>query len=121
MIRPPPRSTRTDPLFPYTTLIRSPASKRARNRHTQNRMLGMTDLVRREDRGGRALLTLNRPDKLNAMTVAMFADLRRHVEALKADASISCVILRGAGKCFSSGHDLADIAEGEEEIGRAHV
>src|SRR3546814_16531158 len=44
----------------------------------------------------------------------MFADLRRHVEALKDDAIISCVILRGAGKCFSSGHDLADIAEGEE-------
>jgi enoyl-CoA hydratase/carnithine racemase len=77
-------------------------------------MPGMTDLVTREDRGGWALLTLNRPDKLNALTVPMFAELRRHVEALKHDDTISCVVLRGAGKCFSAGHDLADIAEGEE-------
>lgn len=86
----------------------------APHRGAQNGMLGMTDLVTREDRDGWALLTLNRPDKLNALTVAVFADLRRHVEALKNDVSISCVILRGAGKCFSAGHDLADIAEGEE-------
>lgn len=74
----------------------------------------MTDLVRREDRDGWALLTLNRPDKLNALTVAMFADLRCHIEALAQDEAISCIILRGAGKCFSAGHDLADIAQGEE-------
>jgi len=77
----------------------------------------MADLVRREDRNGWALLTLNRPDKLNALTVAMFAELRRHVEALKDDEAIACVVLRGAGKCFSAGHDLADIAEGEQTPG----
>ena len=73
----------------------------------------MSELVIREDRNGWTLLTLNRSEKLNALTVAMFAELRRHVEALKEDASIACVVLRGAGKCFSAGHDLADIAEGE--------
>ncbi|HEV2362961.1 MAG TPA: enoyl-CoA hydratase/isomerase family protein [Caulobacteraceae bacterium] len=74
----------------------------------------MADLVIREDRNGWVLLTLNRPDKLNALTVAMFADLRRHLEALNIDDAVSCVVLRGAGKCFSAGHDLADIAEGEK-------
>ncbi|RJT25354.1 enoyl-CoA hydratase/isomerase family protein [Chakrabartia godavariana] len=70
-------------------------------------------LVLRTDADGIATLTLNRPDKLNALTVAMFRELRAHVAALKADDSIGCVILCGAGKCFSAGHDLADIAEGE--------
>lgn len=73
----------------------------------------MESLVRREDFGGWTLLTLNRPDKLNSLTVAMFAELRRHVEALQGDDDIRCVVLRGAGKCFSAGHDLGDIAEGE--------
>ncbi|MEQ8558285.1 MAG: enoyl-CoA hydratase/isomerase family protein [Henriciella sp.] len=74
----------------------------------------MTDLVTRHDADGLCWLTLNRPDKLNALTVAMFRELREHVLALKGDDSIGCVILKGAGKCFSAGHDLGDIAEGEE-------
>jgi len=69
--------------------------------------------VLREDKDGLAVLTLNRPDKLNALTVGMFRELRHHAIALKSDDSIGCVILRGAGKCFSAGHDLGDIAEGE--------
>ncbi|MBA4226284.1 MAG: enoyl-CoA hydratase [Hyphomonas sp.] len=69
--------------------------------------------VLREDRDGLAILTLNRPDKLNSLTVGMFEELRKHVLALYKDESIGCVVLRGAGRCFSAGHDLADIAEGE--------
>lgn len=74
----------------------------------------MSDLVTRQDTDRCAVLTLNRPDKLNALTVAMFRELRAHVTDLYRDDHIGCVILRGAGKCFSAGHDLADIAEGEE-------
>ena len=70
-------------------------------------------VVLREDRDGLAILTLNRPDKLNSLTVGMFEELRKHVLALYKDESIGCVVLRGAGRCFSAGHDLADIAEGE--------
>lgn len=70
--------------------------------------------VTRTDSNGLALLTLNRPDKLNALTVEMFEDLRRHVLDLYKDESIGCVVLRGAGKCFSAGHDLADISKGEK-------
>jgi enoyl-CoA hydratase len=72
------------------------------------------DLVTREDRDGWTLLTLNRPDKLNALTVDVFRQLRGHVTDLRSDAGIRCVVLRGAGRCFSAGHDLADIATGEE-------
>lgn len=74
----------------------------------------MSALVTRADKDGLAILTLNRPDKLNSLTVGMFRELREHVSDLYKDESIGCVALRGAGKCFSAGHDLADIAEGEK-------
>jgi enoyl-CoA hydratase len=46
--------------------------------------------------------------------VEMFEDLRRHVLDLYKDDTVGCVVLRGAGKCFSAGHDLADISQGEK-------
>jgi enoyl-CoA hydratase len=73
----------------------------------------MGELVKRTDHEGCATLLLNRPDKLNALTVGMFRELRSHVSDLARDDSIGCVVLRGAGKCFSAGHDLSDIATGE--------
>ena len=74
----------------------------------------MSDLVLREDRDGAATLTLNRPDKLNALNVELFKALDDHVAAIETDASVRLVILRGAGRCFSAGHDLGDIAAGEK-------
>jgi enoyl-CoA hydratase len=72
----------------------------------------MTDLVLREDDNGLAILTLNRPDKLNALNVEVFTALRRHVDAIATQTeTIGVVVVRGAGKCFSAGHDLADLAE----------
>ncbi|MEL6861013.1 MAG: enoyl-CoA hydratase/isomerase family protein [Pseudomonadota bacterium] len=74
----------------------------------------MSALVERKDEDGLAWLILNRPDKLNALTVGMFQELRAHIKAIKRDDSVRCVIVKGAGKCFSAGHDLGDIAEGED-------
>ena len=74
----------------------------------------LTDTILREDHDGWSVLTLNRPDKLNSLTVGMFRELRSHVADLRKDDAIACVVIRGAGKCFSAGHDLGDIAEGEE-------
>ncbi|MDO7836438.1 enoyl-CoA hydratase/isomerase family protein [Sphingobium sp. HBC34] len=74
------------------------------------------DLVLREDIDGLALLTLNRPDKLNSINHAIFEHLERHVADLeRADSGIGCVVLRGAGRCFSAGHDLSDISAGEAQ------
>src|SRR2546428_6209865 len=70
-------------------------------------------LVLRHDDGGVATLTLNRPEKLNALNPAMFVALRRHVEALAAADGIGCVVLNGAGRAFSAGHDLGAIASRE--------
>ncbi|MEQ9434292.1 enoyl-CoA hydratase/isomerase family protein [Hyphomonas sp.] len=77
-------------------------------------MSGQSDLVVRSDEDGLALLTLNRPDRLNALNVPLFEQLRKHIQDIASDKSVECVILRGAGRCFSAGHDLGDIAEGED-------
>ncbi len=74
----------------------------------------MPGLVLREDKDGLATLILNRPDKLNALNVEMFVELSEHIEQIERQTdSVGLVVVRGAGKCFSAGHDLADIAKGE--------
>jgi len=54
---------------------------------------------------------LNRPDKLNALTKPMWRALGEAIDALSADDSLRCVIVRGAGeKAFSPGNDIAEFA-----------
>lgn len=59
---------------------------------------------------GVALVTLNRPDRYNAMTPAMFDDLERVAAELDGDDDLRAVILTGAGKGFCAGYDLAEAA-----------
>ena len=70
-------------------------------------------LVIRADRDGVAVLTLNRPDALNALSPPMFEELRAHVEAIAADESVGVVVLGGEGRSFSAGNDLKSIERGE--------
>ena len=56
-----------------------------------------------------ATVTLNRPEKLNAMTKPMWQRLGAVMEELSADDSLRCVVLRGAGgKAFSPGNDISE-------------
>ena len=72
-------------------------------------------LVLRSDADGVATLTLNRPDKLNALSPALFVELRDHVDALaKHTDAVGCVVLTGAGRSFCAGNDLAAIAAREQ-------
>jgi len=74
----------------------------------------MTGLVLREDTDGIALLTLNRPEVLNALSPKLFEELRAHVDRLAGESeSVGCVVLRGAGRSFSAGNDLNAIRAGE--------
>jgi 2-(1,2-epoxy-1,2-dihydrophenyl)acetyl-CoA isomerase len=57
-------------------------------------------------------LTLNRPDKLNAFTRAMLAELREALAAAATDPECRVVVLTGAGRAFSAGQDLADASLG---------
>src|SRR3954462_8602467 len=68
-------------------------------------------LVLRADRDGVATLTLNRPHKLNALTPALFAKLHAHVEDLREEEAVRCVVLAGAGRSFCAGHDMGTIDE----------
>ena len=61
--------------------------------------------------GAIATVILNRPDKLNALTRAMWGALGDTIESLSADDTLRCVIVRGAGeKAFSPGNDIGEFA-----------
>jgi enoyl-CoA hydratase len=70
----------------------------------------MTDKVLRSDQGGLCTLTLNRPDKLNALDTELFEQLDAHLAALETQTDrIGCVVLRGAGRGFCAGADLGAV------------
>jgi enoyl-CoA hydratase len=71
-------------------------------------------LVTRTDQDGIAILSLNRPDALNALNPALFVELREHIESIATQTEeVGCVILRGEGRSFSAGNDLRAIQAGE--------
>jgi 2-(1,2-epoxy-1,2-dihydrophenyl)acetyl-CoA isomerase len=59
---------------------------------------------------GIAVLTLNRPDKLNSFTQAMHLEVRAALEQVQADRSVRVLVLTGAGRGFCAGQDLSDRA-----------
>jgi enoyl-CoA hydratase/carnithine racemase len=70
----------------------------------------MTDaLLLRHDDGAIATLTLNAPDRLNALSNAMLTALGDALAVLATDPTIRVVILRGAGRAFCAGHDLREM------------
>jgi enoyl-CoA hydratase len=75
----------------------------------------MSDNVVRRDAGGVCTLTLNRPEKLNALDTPTFEALDAHLTAVERDAgSLACIVLRGEGKGFCAGADLNAVGSGEK-------
>jgi 2-(1,2-epoxy-1,2-dihydrophenyl)acetyl-CoA isomerase len=68
----------------------------------------MTDGLRVDVDGPVATLTLDRPEALNALTVAVKVALREALERIAADRTVRVVILTGAGRAFCAGQDLAE-------------
>ena len=69
----------------------------------------MTDVVMREDEGRVAVLTVNRPDKLNALSQGVRDEMLAHLEAIEADDGIGVVVITGAGeKSFIAGADIGE-------------
>ncbi|QDK96745.1 crotonase/enoyl-CoA hydratase family protein [Acinetobacter tandoii] len=66
-------------------------------------------LLRVEKQNGIATVSLNRPEKRNAMSFALLNELVKVANQLKKDRSIRCVILTGEANVFSAGIDLADL------------
>jgi methylglutaconyl-CoA hydratase len=82
----------------------------------------MTDeLVRYELHPPAAIITLNRPDKRNALSRALIQALKDTFERAKADPQARCVILTGAGPAFCAGMDLAELQETLEQPAQSAV
>ena len=60
-----------------------------------------------------ATITLNRPERLNAINDDMPGEIRQAVEAANADDRVHVIVLRGAGNAFCAGYDLKEYAEGD--------
>ena len=64
-----------------------------------------------QSRSGKVLgLTINRPEKKNALTNAMYGQLADALEAARTDDQVRCVLITGAGDTFTAGNDLGDFA-----------
>lgn len=68
-----------------------------------------TPFVLRTNREGIATLLLNRGDRLNPLSTEMLSALKTELDRVARDSSLRVVILAGAGKHFSAGHDLAEM------------
>jgi len=65
--------------------------------------------LREDDGAGVTTLTLNRPDRLNALTFEVYAELRDTFQSIGTDDDVRAIILTGAGRGFCSGGDVEDI------------
>lgn len=75
----------------------------------------MTDILREDRDHGITILSLNRPDALNALSPALFVALRSEIDRIAQEIeSVGCVILRGEGRSFSAGNDLKAIQAGQK-------
>ena len=62
---------------------------------------------------GLCRLTLNRPEKLNALGLSTFEEIAAHLDRVES-ADVGCLLLSGAGRSFCAGHDLEGLASGME-------
>jgi enoyl-CoA hydratase/carnithine racemase len=73
-----------------------------------------------EDVAPAAIITLNRPDQLNALSTALMIELAEQLQRQAARPEVRAIVLKGAGRAFSAGHDLREMKdrslEDEREI-----
>ena len=74
-----------------------------------------------EQRGKVGLITLNRPEKLNAWTNQMMTEMRDAMERGCAEPSIAAIVVTGAGRAFCAGADIASFAAQREKLDRGEA
>jgi 2-(1,2-epoxy-1,2-dihydrophenyl)acetyl-CoA isomerase len=79
----------------------------------------MTDAVLLETRGAVRIVTLNRPDRLNALNADLHAGLSAAFDAIAADDAIRAVLLTGAGRGFCAGADLGQGIGASTDLGES--
>lgn len=72
-----------------------------------------------DNRSGIGVITLNRPERLNAISQKLIEDLNHLLDAIERDESVRVVVLTGAGRAFCSGFDLKDGADTHQSRGIA--
>jgi len=79
-------------------------------------------ILEREDRGGIAILTLNRPQARNSLSEALMEALSDALSAIARDRSVRLVVIAANGPAFSAGHDLKELnaRRSDEDRGRAY-
>jgi methylglutaconyl-CoA hydratase len=83
----------------------------AAGEYNSNPMAQSKDVVLYRKEGGTAFLTMNRPDKRNALNAEMVGGLRRALKEAADDPEVRVVVLGGAGSVFSAGADLNALEE----------
>ena len=71
----------------------------------------MTDAIQIERERGLLILRLNRPDKKNALTRAMYSHLAEALKQADTDPEINAVLITGSADCFTAGNDIADFIQ----------
>ncbi|AZE63070.1 MULTISPECIES: enoyl-CoA hydratase-related protein [Pseudomonas] len=71
----------------------------------------MNDAILQQRERGLLTLQLNRPDKKNALTRAMYTQLAEALEQADADSDICAVLLQGSSECFTAGNDISDFLD----------
>ena len=69
----------------------------------------MTVLI--ENKENIRIITLNRPEKLNAITLEMATEMNSAIQSAASDSSVKCVVITGKGRSFSSGGDVDEMGE----------
>lgn len=64
-----------------------------------------------ETHGRVGLITLNRPQALNALNAQLVSEVNQALDALEADSNIGCIVLTGSKKAFAAGADIKEMAE----------
>jgi enoyl-CoA hydratase/carnithine racemase len=64
---------------------------------------------------GVGVITLNHPERRNALSRAMLESLRARLDQAAADPNVRAVIIRATGPAFSAGHDLRELVDGDED------
>jgi enoyl-CoA hydratase/carnithine racemase len=70
----------------------------------------MTEHIRIQKSGGVLTLTLNRPEKKNALTREMYRTLGEAIDGAASDRDVRCVLIQAEGDAFTAGNDIADFA-----------
>jgi len=73
-------------------------------------------MIRTVKAGDMAWLIFDRPEKLNAMTIATWREMGQHLDAIGEDADMRCLILAGEGRAFLAGHDLQEMRDHARDI-----